>query len=270
VRPAGKRPPVILLHGVGLDHTMWDAQVAALGAYFEVLTPDLVGHGTSLSKLSSPRRRPGPSSLNPKRGLGLRRGDGVLDFWLDQLHDLAEPHERLSLVGFSFGGLIAQSFAAANLERIDRLVLMNTVYDRSPDERAQVMGRLEKAEREGPQSITDAAIARWFSPEYASANPSVIDSIEARLRGNDAESFLAAYEAFATADEALIGKLADFPRPALVMTGELDTGSTPAMARALAASMPNAESFILPGGRHMMPVERADDVNARLMEFLAP
>jgi (E)-2-((N-methylformamido)methylene)succinate hydrolase len=205
-----------------------------------------------------------------KRDPGLRRGDGILDVWLDQLSELAEPYERFRLVGFSFGGLIAQAFAAAHPDRINKLVLMNTVYDRSPEERAQVLARLEKAEGEGPYAIIDAAIARWFSPGFAAANPGVIKKIEAQLRANDAEHFLAAYEAFATADEALVGDLASFHKPALVMTGELDTGSTPAMARALAASMPNAQCFILPGGRHMMPVEQAYEVNAQLMEFLAP
>ena len=39
------KPLVVLLHGVGLDHTMWRPVTALLQDEFEVLTPDLLGHG---------------------------------------------------------------------------------------------------------------------------------------------------------------------------------------------------------------------------------
>jgi (E)-2-((N-methylformamido)methylene)succinate hydrolase len=54
----------------------------------------------------------------------------------------------------------------------------------------------------------------------------------------------------------------------LVMTGELDTGSTPDMARKLAGMIPGAECSIIDGGRHMMPVEMPDEVNSVLRRFL--
>ena len=85
---------------------------------------------------------------------------------------------------------------------------------------------------------------------------------------NDAASFLSAYECFATADRELVGALAGFDRATLVMTGELDTGSTPAMARKLAGMIPGAECSIIAGGRHMMPVEMPDEVNSVLRRFL--
>ena len=39
------KPTLVLLHGVGLDHTMWTPVTALLQDDFEVLTPDLLGHG---------------------------------------------------------------------------------------------------------------------------------------------------------------------------------------------------------------------------------
>jgi (E)-2-((N-methylformamido)methylene)succinate hydrolase len=53
-----------------------------------------------------------------------------------------------------------------------------------------------------------------------------------------------------------------------VMTGELDTGSTPAMARNLAGMIPGAACSIIAGGRHMMPVEMPEEVNSVLRRFL--
>ena len=59
------RPTVVLLHGVGLDHTMWGPVVALLAGEFEVVTPDLPGHGArppapagvTLADLADGRRR---------------------------------------------------------------------------------------------------------------------------------------------------------------------------------------------------------------------
>ena len=248
VEISGSGPPVVLLHGVGLNQSIWAEQVKALESDFQVVTYDLLGHGRSAA-----------ASTN-----------ALLADWVDQLnnvvHDLAL--EKFALVGFSFGGLIAQGYSAQHWRMIDRLVLMSTVYDRSETERASVESRLNLARREGPRAIISAALSRWFSAEFAKAHPETMDQYGALLRGNDAASFLSAYECFATADRALVGMLAAFDRPTLVMTGELDTGSTPAMARKLAGMIPGAEYSIILGGRHMMPVEMPKEVNSVLRRFL--
>jgi pimeloyl-ACP methyl ester carboxylesterase len=88
------------------------------------------------------------------------------------------------------------------------------------------------------------------------------------LEDNDRAGFLAAYRVFAEADAAFAGRLGALAFPALVMTGDCDPGSTPAMARAMAAELPDARLEILPGARHMMPVENAAAVNRALRSFL--
>ncbi len=57
--------------------------------------------------------------------------------------------------------------------------------------------------------------------------------------------------------------------PTLIATGELDSGSTPAMTRQLAALIPGAHSVVLPEQRHMMPVEAPREVNRMLLDFLS-
>ena len=248
VEISGSGPPVILLHGVGLNQSIWAAQVKALEADFQVITYDLVGHGRSAAAFAN----------------------ASLADWVDQLNsvvgDLAL--ERFALVGFSFGGLIVQAYAAQHSRLIDRLVLMSTVYDRSEAERASVLARLDMVRREGPQATIPAALSRWFSPVFSKAHPEIMNQYEALLRGNDAASFLSSYECFAMADRELVGALATFDRPSLIIAGELDTGSTPAMARKLAGMIPGAGCSIIAGGRHMMPVEMSEEVNSVLRRFL--
>ncbi len=248
VEISGSGPPVVLLHGVGLNQSIWAGQVTALASDFQVITYDLLGHGrTAAARASAP-----------------------LADWVDQLNGVVRDLvlEKFSLVGFSFGGLIAQAYGAQHSRLIEKLVLMNTVYDRSEAERSRVLSRLEVVKREGPQATVPTALSRWFSAEFSKAHPEIMNQYAALLRGNDAASFLSAYECFARADRDLVGMLAAFDRPTLVMTGELDTGSTPAMARKLAGMIPGAECSIIAGGRHMMPVEMPDEVNSVLRRFL--
>lgn len=245
---SGSGPPVFLLHGVGLNQSIWAGQVKALASDFQVITYDLLGHGRSVAADAS----------------------APLADWVGQLSGVARDLalEKFALVGFSFGGLIAQAYAARRSRMIDKLVLMSTVYDRSEAERAGVLSRLDFARREGPQAIIPAALSRWFSPAFSKAHPEIMNQYEVLLRGNDAASFLSAYECFATADRELVGALTSLDHPTLVMTGELDTGSTPAMARKLAGMIPGAECSIIAGGRHMMPVEMPEEVNSVLRRFL--
>jgi pimeloyl-ACP methyl ester carboxylesterase len=145
---------------------------------------------------------------------------------------------------------------------------MSTVYDRSETQRANVLSRLEVVRRQGAHATVPTALSRWFSLQYAESHPDVMNRYAVILHGNDDTSFLSAYTCFATADRDLVGILAKFDRPTLVMTGELDTGSTPDMARKLAGMIPGAEYSIIAGGRHMMPVEMPDEVNSVLSRFL--
>ena len=245
VRIFGLGEPVVLLHGVGLDQTIWEHQVRALEDRHRVITYDLLGHGRSADA----------------------QDDAKLDDWVQQLERLLRELklERISLVGFSFGGMIARRFAAKHAGMIDRLVLVSTVFDRSEEEQAEVLARLEMARREGPQAIIQAAISRWFSPDFIVKNPDAIADFMRILKNNRQESFLSAYACFA---KTRFGALEGFVRPTLVMTGELDTGSTPAMAQKLAATIPGARTSIVPQGRHMMPVELAIEVNSILVDFL--
>ncbi len=244
---AGVGEPVILLHGVGLNHKTWQFQVAALSRTYTVVTYDHLGHGRS-------------PNIGP---------DTRLDQFVEQLVRVMDALgiEAAHVVGFSFGGLVAQKFALMYPQRLKRLVLMSTVYRRNEAERAGVIARLEAARADGPQSIIPLAIERWFSPPFIAGQPEIIGEIERGLRRNDATSFLAAYSLFATEDQ-LAGQLSAVTCPTLAITGELDTGSTPAMVQRMVADVPDAVGHVVPGGRHMMPVELADEVNAVLLKFL--
>ncbi|MFQ5760809.1 MAG: alpha/beta fold hydrolase, partial [Acidiferrobacterales bacterium] len=243
-RISGHGKPVVLIHGVGLDLNMWEAQVAALADRFQVIRYDMLGHGSSATPI-------------PATELG--------DF-VDQLAELLDALglDRVVLVGFSMGGLVARRFACLYPGRLERLVLMNTVFRRNPEQRRAVEERVQQVAADGPVATADVAIRRWFSTEFRERNVEDVETIRQRLITNDPQGYLAAYRIFGNAGDEAPEQLKAIRCPTLVLTGEYDVGSTPEMAEQLVACLPYAKVVVFPGLRHMAPIEGAQQVNAEL------
>lgn len=89
------------------------------------------------------------------------------------------------------------------------------------------------------------------------------------LKSNDIDSFLYAYEVFATADGQLASELDQLSQPLLAMTGELDPGSTPDMSRRLVKAVPNGRLHVVPQARHMLPHEFPDEFVEQIKDHFA-
>jgi (E)-2-((N-methylformamido)methylene)succinate hydrolase len=241
-----RSPLIVLIHGVGLDHTMWNRVLTELGDR-RVVTYDLLGHGSSA---------PLPSGSD-------------LSMLVDQLRSVgdAEP-SPVDLVGFSLGALIAQRFALSSPERVRRLVLVSGVFNRSTDERVAILERVADVREGGYLNNVAIAIDRWFTPEFAAAHPDVLAAVTERMMSNDVVSYANAYEIFATADEELAGQVHRITCPTLVVTGELDPRSTPAMTHALATTVANGRAVVLPGARHLTPLEVPDPLARLITTFV--
>ncbi len=241
----GQGPPVALVHGVGADLGSWDRIAERLTGRFTVVRADLRGHGKS-SRIETCR---------------------MTDFVGDLAATLdAAGVQKVDLVGFSLGGLIAQWFALEHPERIGRLVLISTVAERTPAERARVLERADKVRDEGIASVVSAAEDRWFTPAFKAANPEKVALRLRQLKANDHRSYAAAYRVFAEADEGV--DLARIRKPTLVVTGENDIGSSPRMARRMHEAIAGSRLVILPELRHSVLLEAPDTIADLLLDFL--
>jgi pimeloyl-ACP methyl ester carboxylesterase len=239
---------IVLAHGVGMDLHMWDGQVSALVPGFRVLRYDMLGHGATSKS-------------------GVATG---FESFTAQLHGLLRhlDLERFTLVGYSMGGIIAQRFSADHPESVARLVLMNTFYRRSPKELGGVRERLRVTEEEGLEAVAELAVRRWFAPEFQRSHPEIVESVRTRLTSNDLQGYLRAYRVFVEADDQVCDALTSVTCPALVMTGDRDSGASPEMARRMADDLHDARVVILDGLGHAAPLEGPDRVNAALLDFL--
>lgn len=241
----GSGPYVTLVHGIGADHASWDVIAQALEPFFTVVRPDLRGHGQSA--------RMSRCSLD----------DFVGD--IDSLLD-AVGVGKTHLVGFSLGGLISQKYAIEHGSRLNRLVLISSVAERTDEERARVAGRADQIDREGIAAVVAAAEDRWFTPAFKAANPEMVAARLKQLIANDHRSYAAAYRVFGQADRGMA-----FDRieaPTLVMTGENDSGSSPRMSRLLHEKIRGSTLSILPELRHSVLLEAPETIAAMLLEFL--
>lgn len=250
LRAEGHGRPLVLIHGVGMDLTMWQGLVAQLVGRFRVIRYDMIGHGCS-------PKPAGPYSLKD---------------YVAQLTRVVNTLELgcFDLLGFSMGGLVAQAFAAAGDDRLNHLILLNTVYRRSEEERVSIARRVAEVETGGFPASVEVAIERWFTPDFRRGNPDIVEGVRRHMLGNNLAAYAAAYQVFATADAELVDAVAEIGTPTLVITGSDDQRSTVAMAEALAARLPRAQTSIIAGQRHLTPIECPDVLAARILEFVAP
>lgn len=232
---------LVLLHGVGLDHTVWGPAAALLGDRFRIVAPDLPGHGS---------REPVPDGLT--------------------LADLAagvaaEIPAGSHLVGFSLGALVAQHLAVHRPDLVATLTSVSSVCRRTDTERAAVLRRLATAETDSGAS-TAASLHRWF--DGTDVPEDLIRETEATLSANDPDSFVRCYRVFATGDADIGPHLGKIRAPSLAVTGELDPGSTPDMTRRLADAIPDCTAEVIAGARHMLPVQKPRELVTCLSAFI--
>ena len=242
----GSGESVTLIHGVGSNLESWERVVPTLAARFHVLRYDLRGHGQS-------GKPPGPYALD------------------DFVHDLRGLLDSLDvdvtrLVGISFGGLITQAFTLRYPERVRRLALLATVAGRTPAERRAILARAETLAAGGATGTVEAALDRWYTPDFRAAHPEIIAETRERVLGNDPAGYAAAYRVFAESD--LLEQLDGIRCPTLIATGEHDSGSTPDMARRMHERIAGSQLVILSRYRHGLLVEAAADVAGLLSDFL--
>jgi pimeloyl-ACP methyl ester carboxylesterase len=249
--PAGAAatlPPVLLIHGLGLNRRMWQWQTPVLAPHYGVITYDLYGHGESP-----------PPSATPSLSLFA----GQLLRLMDEL-----SIDKAALAGFSLGGMIARRFAMDHGDRLSALAILNSPHRRDPQAHQAIQARVHLARRDGPQATVESALERWFNEDFRRARPEVMDLVRRWVMANDKAVYADIYQVLVDGVGELIGPSPPIACPSLVLTGEADDGNSPAMTRSIAAEIPGARTVILPGLRHMGMVEAPGPFNQALMAFL--
>ncbi len=241
-------PAVALIHGLGLTRETWASYVEPLARNHRVLSYDLAGHGESVPPVGSPS----------------------LATYSDQLCGLVEHLELapVAAVGFSLGGMINRRFAMDHGNKVSSLVILNSPHERSPEAQVAVEQRARDSAAAGPSANLEETLRRWFTPAFLKSNPEVVEKIAQWVTANEAKVYAECRYVLANGVVELVRPQPPITHRTLVMTCENDTGSTPAMAAAIASEIEDAELEIVAELQHLGLIERPDLFLPSLQRFL--
>ena len=246
----GEGEPLLCVMGLSADHLAWMLQVPAFSARYRTIVFDNRDVGQSF-------RADGPYEVTDMAQDTLALADGL-------------GLERFHLLGMSLGGTIAQELALAAPERVQSLHLIVTYAwaGRWGREFARLWGRAA-AQRSDEEHI-DWLILQTVSQEFYE-NKEAVEFLRNMMLANPypqpRDAFLRQLDAGARHDTR--DRLGALTVPAHVIAGERDLLVPAWKSEEIAQRIPGAKLSVVPRAPHGMNVERAEEFNALVLDFLA-
>ena len=180
--------------------------------------------------------------------------------------------ERAHWVGHSMGSIVCQHLAVAAPKRVRSLALFGPLLAPADAARGALRARAVKARSEGAagmQDITESLLGAALSADTRQRLPLALAFVRESLMRQDGASYARNCEALAAAQAAAVDNI---EAPVLLVTGDEDGVAPPSAVRAMAERFARARStrvVVLPRCGHWTPVERPEDCQRELREFLA-
>ena len=240
------RPTLVLVHGAGMDHTVWSMQARYFAHHgFSVLGWDLPGHGRS--------EGPPPDSV-----------PGYAD-WLAAVLDVTgarDPH----LVGHSLGALVVLAYAARHPDAVSRLALLGALAHMPvhPD----LLGAARDGRHEAYESIVGWGVGRRGQIGGHRAPGLWVTGASLRLLEAGASGVLA--NDLAACNDWMDGleAAAAITCPVLLLLGSDDRMTPPRGALPLADALAGSRTVMLERAGHMMMLEQPDETLDALASFM--
>lgn len=247
-RDVGQGLPVVFIHAFPLNQAMWEDQARALADRFRVITLDLRGFGGS----QAPE---GPYSMDQMASdvYELCRALGI---------------DRAVLVGLSMGGYVSMAFARNYPESIRALVLANTRASADSDQaRLRRARSAEKALNQGTAAAVADLLPLLLASSTLQSRPDIVQKVRAMAESVQPRVFAAVQAGLAERPDStqLLSKV-NFP--VLIISSDQDALNTIQEAQALQEIIPDSRLRIIQGAGHLSNLERPDQFNAILTEFL--
>ena len=244
----GFGPPLLLVHGFPLDHSMWRHQIRQFAGKYKVIAPDLRGFGAS--------------DISP--------GVVTMEDHADDLVALLDALriDKAVFCGLSMGGYVGLEFARNYPERLAGLILCDTrAVPDTPEAAQNREATAAKVLKEGTSALAEDMLKKLFAPSMLEAGGDDVVSSRGVMENARPEGVAAALRGMAVRNDSR-DLLGDITAPTLVIVGEHDAISPPDEMKAIADGIPGAEFLVVEGAGHMAPLEKPEPVNAAIAAFL--
>lgn len=242
----GEGNAVVLLHGGQMDRRMWDAQFELFAARYRTIRYDIRGFGRS-----DPPTTPYSDA--------------------DDLYALLQhlKVKNAALVGLSLGAAVALDLALAHPDTADALILVCPGLGGFPfkDKANDLRAVVEAARDESPQKAAEL----WLQNPYMSVameNPALREKLHL-LAVDNGNSWLKNPLLLRRSKPPAAERLRDIRAPTLVIGGERDVSDIHQIVAKLAAEIPGAKQQIVGGAGHLVPMEKPEEFNRLVLDFLA-
>ena len=246
VREAGAGPCVVLVHGYPLDGAMWSGVARSLATRFRVFKPDLPGRGENVA--------PAPHDI-----------EGYSDYLETLLSALPPP---VGLAGFSMGGYVCLALLRRQPALVRALALVDTRAEADDEEGKKKRDEaIATARADGVARIADVMVPKLLA-EASLSNRDLVERLRRiilRQKPETVEADLTAMRGRRDSSDLL----AQIRIPTLVLVGEQDALTPPALSEKMAAAISGARLVTLPASGHLTPMERPGAVAAALGDFFA-
>ncbi len=249
VTDQGSGPPLLLVHGFPLNHTMWIHQIEEFASRHRVLAPDLRGFGKSVVTAGT---------------VTMQQHADDLAAILDKM----EINDPIVFCGLSMGGYIAWQFVEKYGGRLAGLILCDTRAIADTEEARE--GRIAMAKRvlqEDPEFVAEAMLPKLVARDTSASRPEIARAIREMIVGTAPNGIAAAQRGMAERPD-VTQQLSTIKVPTLVIVGEHDEISRAQEMREIADAIPNSRFVEIAGAGHMTPMEQPEALNAAMRKFL--
>ncbi|MGH8764790.1 MAG: 3-oxoadipate enol-lactonase, partial [Burkholderiales bacterium] len=234
-------------HSLACSVRMWDPQVEALQGSYRVLTYDTRGHGASEA---------------PRGAYSLEMLADDLKALLDAL-GAKNPH----YCGLSMGGMIGQTFALKYPGVLRTLTLADTTSRYPAEVWPTWQARIKTAEEQGMAPLVQPTLERWFTEPFRKSNPAPVAAIGKLIASTPVAGYIGCCHAIPKIN--LTSRLKEIKTPMLVICGDQDPGTPPAMAKEIHDHAPGSKLVMIAQAAHLSNLEQPAAFTRALQGFLA-
>ena len=238
-------PWLVLSHSLACSVRMWDPQIAALKDRYRILAYDTRGHGGTEA---------------PKGQYSLEQLADDLFLLLKELN-IKNAH----YCGLSMGGMIGQTFALKYPGVLRTLTLADTTSRYPAEAWPTWQDRIKTAEAKGMEPLAQPTLERWFTEPFRKKNPAAVDAIRKLIISTPVAGYVGCCHAIPKIN--LTARLKEIKAPILVIVGENDPGTPPAMAKEIHGNAPGSKLVVLPQAAHLANLEQPEGFTRALADF---